>query len=257
MSTERRYAIITPYYKEERRLLERCIGSVKRQTVKTDHFMIADGHPQEWIDGEKNVRHVRLDRSHDDYGNTARGVGALLAAAERYDSIGTLDADNWLEPGHVELCLSAARAMPRGICDYVIARRNFVRADETIINVADEPVESHVDTSCFFFLRGSFHLLPIWALMPPVAGAIGDRVFYAAIKSHPLVLAVTSRPTVNFHCTYAAIYRAAGEEPPPDAKPNADPHKLGRWLSTLSDREIEVAGRLAGVRFFRGPGLGA
>jgi cellulose synthase/poly-beta-1,6-N-acetylglucosamine synthase-like glycosyltransferase len=46
-----RYAIITPYYKEERRLIERCMASVRKQTVPTDHFLIADGHPQDWIDG--------------------------------------------------------------------------------------------------------------------------------------------------------------------------------------------------------------
>src|SRR5262249_9716374 len=35
-----RYAIITPYYKEPRDVLERCIKSVRDQTVATDHFLV-------------------------------------------------------------------------------------------------------------------------------------------------------------------------------------------------------------------------
>ena len=44
-----RYIIITPYAREDQALLERCIDSVRRQTVRTDHFLVADGYPQEWI----------------------------------------------------------------------------------------------------------------------------------------------------------------------------------------------------------------
>lgn len=82
MADGAKYAIITPYYKEERRLLERCIASVRNQTIGTDHFLVADGFPQDWID-TTGVRHLKLDRSHGDGGNTPRGVGALLAVAEQ------------------------------------------------------------------------------------------------------------------------------------------------------------------------------
>jgi hypothetical protein len=76
---EKKYAIVTPYYKEDAGLLRRCIASVKAQSVPTDHFMVADGYAQPWID-ETGVRHVKLDRSHGDFGNTPRGLGGLLAA---------------------------------------------------------------------------------------------------------------------------------------------------------------------------------
>jgi glycosyltransferase involved in cell wall biosynthesis len=150
MSDNARYAIVTPYYKEDKPLIERCISSVRRQTFPTDHFVVADGFPQAWID-DARVRHLKLDRAHGDFGNTPRGVGALIAIAEEYSGIGLLDADNWLENHHVEACLAAARAkgMP---CDYVIAQRAFRRPDTTIMPVRDEQT-INVDTNCFFFLR--------------------------------------------------------------------------------------------------------
>ena len=245
MSERRRYAVVTPYHRESRDMLRRCLDSVTRQTVAADHFVVADGFPQDWIDGEP-VRHLRLDRAHGDNGNTPRGIGALLAAAERYDAIALLDADNWLEPEHVEACLAAARGASRGICDFVIARRIFRRPDETVMAVADESIDTHVDTSCFFFLKGSYHILPIWALMPKAASPVCDRVFYQAIRQRRLIAAVTTRPTVNFHCRYESAYRALGETPPPDAKPNASGRAFVDWLATLSDRELEIEGRLAG-----------
>src|SRR6185437_7277399 len=69
----KRPIVITPYYKEDPSLLRRCMESVRNQTVPTEHFMVADGHPQDWIDAEP-VRHLKLDRSHRDYGNTPRGI---------------------------------------------------------------------------------------------------------------------------------------------------------------------------------------
>jgi glycosyltransferase involved in cell wall biosynthesis len=126
MSGSKRYAIVTPYYKEEKWLLERCIRSVHAQTVKVEHFMIADGHPQDWLDREP-MRHLRLDREHRDFGNTPRTIGALLAVSEGYDGIGFLDADNWFENDHVAGCIAAAARSET--CDYVIARRNLCRPD--------------------------------------------------------------------------------------------------------------------------------
>src|SRR6476620_8695990 len=78
-----RYAFITPYYKEMRDFLERCVASVKQQTIRADHILVSDGFPQDWLD-QADVRHVRLDCAHGDYGNTPRGIGSLMAVAEGY-----------------------------------------------------------------------------------------------------------------------------------------------------------------------------
>jgi hypothetical protein len=159
--------VVTLYYREDRSLPERCIDSVQRQTVPTDHLLVADGHPQDWID-RAGMRRLRLDREHRDFGNTPRGVGAVLAAAEGYSGISLLDADNRLEPDHVEACLAAAARVQGAPCDFVVTRRNFAGPDGARIDAADEPPDAHVDTNCFFFLDGAFHTLPAWVLMPSI-----------------------------------------------------------------------------------------
>lgn len=250
-----RILVITAYYKEERALIERTIRSVAAQTAATkgraivDHMLVADGYPQDWIDGA-GVRHVRLDRGHGDYGNTPRGVGSALAIVEGYDAFCYCDADNWYEPGHVEACLDAA-AKGGDAVDYVIARRTMRRPDESVIKIADEPIENHVDTNCFFFLPGSFHLVHHFAAIPRQMSIIGDRLFFAVLKAARLKVAVIGFPTVAYLCLWEAIYRAIGEVPPADAKPSADYSVVDRWLRTLTDRERLVVSRRAGIPFRR------
>ena len=118
----KRYAIITPYYKEDRGVLERCIQSVKGQSVPADHFLISDGFPQDWLENA-GVRHLRLGKAHSDAGNTPRGLGALLAASEGYDGIGLLDADNWYDKNHVEECCKAVYSTTEPPADLVFAKR--------------------------------------------------------------------------------------------------------------------------------------
>lgn len=208
-----RVAIITPYYKETNLLLERCLVSVRHQTVAADHFMIADGYPRDWIDHE-GVRHVKLDRAHGDAGNAARAIGALLAIAEDYEAIGLLDADNWLEPDHVEACLAVASSSS---CDYVVAKRTLRRPDESVMPLVDNWL---FDTSCLFFLPGAFSLLPKWAMIQGVYAGVGDRVFHGLLERQGLKAAYTDHATVNYHNLYAVSYRALGEPLPPGAKEN-------------------------------------
>jgi glycosyltransferase involved in cell wall biosynthesis len=129
----RRDAIVTPYYEEPRALVERCIASVKGQTVTTDHILVADGFPKA---GSTTLRSAtsKLDQPHRDYGNVARGTGALLAAADAYDGIGFLDADNFLDSDHVQLCVAAGRDGS----DFVVAKRRFVRPDASDFHLAEE-----------------------------------------------------------------------------------------------------------------------
>jgi glycosyltransferase involved in cell wall biosynthesis len=256
ISSKKRFAIITPYHKEARPLVRRCIDSVKNQSIPTDHFLIADGFPQLWIDGER-VRHFKLDREHGDNGNTPRGIGALIAIGEEYDGIGMLDADNWLDNDHVEACLEAAASSEGGAtqCDYVIAQRRFRRPDETILPFPEET--GFVDTSCFFFLRGAFNIVPYWATMPRALSPICDRVFGAMLRRHTFQYACVKKTTVNFHCLWESCYRTLGENPPPEAKHFLDESNLERWLSSLSPRELEIACRLSGVlRLHSGKYLG-
>lgn len=242
---------ITPYYKEEPHILRRCMSSVQSQTVACEHLMIADGFPQGWLD-QTEVRHLKLDRGHGDYGNTPRGVGAMLALAEEYDAIFFLDADNWLERNHVDECLAAAERSFKDakFCDYVIAKRVFRRPDETILPLGEDP--NHVDTSCFFFLRGAFHLLPLWVTMPKIVSLVGDRIFLTLLNSLSLNKAVTRFASVNYLCTWPMLYRSIGEPVPPELDPDKvlDPRPIVRALNSLPDRDKEIARRLLGGMWF-------
>jgi glycosyltransferase involved in cell wall biosynthesis len=240
---QRRFAVVTPYHKEPRALLERCLASVAAQTVKTDHFLIADGFPQDWID-ETLARHIRLDAPHQDYGNVARGIGALLAVSDAYDGIGFLDADNFLDNNHVASCVDAGRggADAPGGADLVIAKRRFVRPDGSDFFLAEEP--GHVDTSCWWFQPGSYHLLSFWVTMPRQVAPIGDRVFSGLIEASRLRTAQAPNITVNYTCMWEGVYRRFGEEPPPGAKPDIDLPPVLEWLCALSGEERRVVARL-------------
>jgi Glycosyl transferase family 2 len=235
-----KFAIVTAYYKEDRSFLERCLRSVRQQSLAADHIVVADGFPQNWLD-EAGVRHIRLDRRHGDYGNTARGVGALLAIAEDYVGIGFLDADNWLEPNHISECLAAAVTPSGEPYDYIIAQRNFKRPDETTLAVDDEP--DHVDTNCFFFLPGAFYAIPRFAGIPRELSSLGDRIFYKELSAQPLRANVLKKKTVNYHCLWESLYRTANEAPPPDAKPNIDHQPLIAWLNGLSPAHRNAVAR--------------
>ncbi len=247
-----RYAMITPYCKEDEGLLRRCIDSVRNQSVRCDHLLIADGFPQAWID-RRPVRHIKLDRAHGDAGNAARGIGALLAIAEEYDGIGFIDADNWLDVNHIEACLEAASTCEGGAshCDYVIAQRRFRRPDETVMPIPEEI--GHVDTNCFFFLRGAFSVVPRWATMPKAMALVGDRVFLMMLRQQPFRHVRAEKITVNYHCIWESCYWQLGERPPERAKPNVDANKVGAWLRSLPTRELEIVYRLVGVAVIGAP----
>lgn len=242
-----KFVAVTPYYKESRAVLERCMASVRAQTLTCEHLLVSDGHPQEWID-QAGVRHLRLDRSHGDFGNTPRGVGAMMALAEEHDAIFFLDADNWLEPNHVEECLFAARSAFADplLCDYVFAKRMFRRPDESLLPIVEEP--DHVDTNCFFFLRGSFHLLPTWITMPKAVSFVGDRIFLSLLNSLQLNGAATRFATVNYLCSWPMMYRNIGEPVPPELDPEKqlDLGPIITAMNALSPREKEISRRLLG-----------
>ena len=232
-----RFAIVTPYHREERAVLQRCLASVGAQTLPCDHILVADGFPQSWIEGV-GARHIRLDKAHQDYGNAARGLGALIAVAEGYDGIGFLDADNWLDAGHVESCVEAGR----GGADLVIAKRRFLRADGRDFHMAEEP--GHVDTSCWWFQPGSYHLLSFWVTMPREISPIGDRVFSGLIDASRLTRREAAAITVNYTCLWEGMYRRFGEEPPPGAKPDIDLPPVLEWLCNLDVDKRRVVARL-------------
>ena len=186
--------VITPYYKESRETIERCIDSVKQQTIKSDHFLISDGYPHFFLDSI-GVRHIKLDISHGDYGCTPRGIGAQLAISEGYCGVALLDADNWYDSDHVEVCIEAAKSLTGNYidCDYVIARRRLISPDLKFDKIISEG--RSVDTNLYFFCPGSYFMVPYWNLMPKevsMTGA-GDNIFAAHLSEKNLVFAKTRK----------------------------------------------------------------
>jgi len=241
-----RYAIITPYRDETRETLERCMLSVGAQTLPVDHILVGDGGLQEWV-VRSGVRHIHLDRAHDDHGNLARAMGAMLAISEQYDGIGFLNPEDWLEPNHTEVCvqtyLSAAAESP---VDFVIARRTLRRVDGSILLQWHETPETHVDNNCFFFFPTSYPLLPHFGLIPRPLSAIGDRIFFKALRERGMRSASNAVFTVNDLCLWRSLYEALGETPPADAKPNIDDAAMEAWLAGLNPAQRQLVDRLTG-----------
>ncbi|ANB74370.1 hypothetical protein AYM40_19825 [Paraburkholderia phytofirmans OLGA172] len=241
-----RYAIVTPYHQESREVLERCIRSVREQTVPVEHILVADGHPQDWIDAT-GVRHLRLDRAHGDHGHTPRAMGAMLASSEGYEGIGFLDASNWLEPRHVASCVETYQsALKQGRTDYVIARRNLCRPDGSVLIAWRESIDEHVDPNCFFFFPAAYPMLQHFGLMPKALSVAADRFFYLALRERGLQPAVNEQISVNYLCMWQAPYAALGETPPPGAKPNIDSQATLAWLKSRNPEERRLAYRLMG-----------
>ena len=244
-------AIVTPYYKEPRHMIERCLRSVAAQDLPVTHFVVSDGHPQDWID-DHPVRHLRLGRSHGDYGNTPRAIGGILAASEGFDAIGFVDADNWLAPDHASSCLQVAADAPEEL-DYVVASRCLARDDGSTLPflTRDDRDGSHVDTNCFFLLPGSFHTLGQWGVMPKPLSVIGDRIYAGSLRAQGLRSARNPKVTVHYLCTWAFVFQAVGEPVPDYAKSSINLRDTQAWWASLDERDRQIVDRLAAgaVRF--------
>jgi len=248
-----RIAVVTPYFTESREVLERCLASVRGQAVPVDHVLVADGNPQYWIEAHANVTHVVLQKSAGDFGDTPRSIGFVVAMRDGYDLIQFLDADNILTPDHFEYSLKHFRGRPAAeYPDLVVARRQMLRADGTVINAAisEDDALRHIDTSCYIFHRTSFHVGLKWCLIPRELGFMDDRVFYALLmQKHPgLKIVFNKRKTVGYTCLWESVYRMIGEEPPPNRKNLDSEVAVAReWWRGLDPHSKRVIERTLGL----------
>ena len=212
-------AVITPYHKEPRHVLETVVESVRHQTHgRVVHVMIADGFAQSWLN-EAGVVHIPLPVDSDDCGDTPRAVGISFACSTGFDAITLLDADCALLPHAVASYVHTAQTSGT---DVVIGRRRIVTAEGRVLNIQDEPVEDHVDSNCYCFTRRAFGVLLRWSLIPPPFHVIADRIMRLMLKHEKTPYAVLEKPTVSFTTRYAAHFRIAGETPPSGTKDPAN-----------------------------------
>jgi hypothetical protein len=223
-------AVITPYFSEPYSQLSQCYESVKAQKITVNHFMIADGNPQSYVD-TWNTCHIKLHRSHSDGGSFARGIGGLAAKAEGYDFIAYLDADNWYHSEHLSSLLSLWEATHSPVCSGL---RSFHDVEGKTMNIfePDEDTLRHIDTSCFLLYRSAFDCLPIWLNMPKILSPISDRVFLAGILHHKLKITSTKSRTVAYRTRYEGHYRSANMPIPIGAKGPAPSLQALKYLQT-------------------------
>ena len=239
-----RIAIITAYFDEDRATLERCIESVRSQAVPVEHILVADGRPRAWIP-PTGVRHITLDRSHGDFGDTPRTIGLTLAIREAFDAVQFLDADNVLFPRHAALATAALRESGAHM---LVLKRSFLRPDGSTMNFKSDEDESLavIDTNCYLFARPAFPTALKWTLIPREFSFIGDRVFRSVFSKAGHPVAVAADATVGYRCMWSDVYRAAGEEPPPGCRDLAEQReKAAQWWSALEeDRRAEIQAAL-------------
>ncbi len=207
-------AVITPYYKEPIETLRRCHDSVAAQTHPCTHFMIADGHAVPDL-GDWPVEHIILTRAHGDVGNTPRSIGAISALNRGFDAVAYLDADNWYHPEHIESLVETVRraGVPMAISD-----RFVVALDGTVMDIHEESHPDFADTSCIFHTAQAARMIPMWAMMPPVLGVMGDRVFVAIANLLRIPRARTGRKTLYYESNYWIHYHQAGLPQPPEPR---------------------------------------
>jgi hypothetical protein len=229
-------AIITPYFKESLDILEQNYKSVIDQDLNTDHYFIADGYPLAAINKWK-VKHIILDKSHDDNGNTPRGVGSKKVRELNYDFLAYLDADNWFHKNHLKSLINLYNDAKVNIC---CSKRTFhhMNGKELYISEMPEDEFEHVDTSCFLIHNSAFELTKIWEKMPKILSPICDRIFYKSIFIHKKYsIAFSNLRTVAFRSQYLSHYKSANEQPPKNLK-----GLVGResyeWLKTEIGKKI-------------------
>jgi glycosyltransferase involved in cell wall biosynthesis len=252
---EMRIAVVTPYFTEDRSVLQRCIASVQAQSVPVDHILVADGHPQDWIESYAHINHVVLRKSAADSGDTPRSVGFVVAMRNDYDIIQFLDVDNVLFPNHFDVVLGYFRGLPEDqYPDLVVARRHMLRPDGSIINVRVERDDAlkQIDTSCYVLYRTAFSLGLKWSFIPRQFAFVDDRVFYNMVVAAQLrKVEVAPVKTVGYTCMWASIYLEAGETPPPNARDLGDLYPAARaWWASLPPHRQSLIERDLGVPVF-------
>ena len=140
--------------------------------------------------------------------------------------------------------LQGRRRDPRPPADVVFAKRRIFLPDGEAVEVLEEP--NHVDTSCFWFLPGSFHLLHYWAIMPSGLSPACDTVFNLIISNQSLIIRNTEEITVNFSSNYEAHYRIAGKPPPRDAKLSVNLDTVIDQIKQLDSNQRELIVRRCG-----------
>lgn len=156
-------SVVTPTWGRHELLLERCIPSVKAQTIPVEHVVVSDGPDAELrrLLANQPVVYVEVAEHADDpcnYGARARNRGLEAATG---DLIAYLDDDNAFRPHHVEILRDALIANPDRDFAYSQMYRHGI---EDVIG-APPPEHGTVDSS-ILMTRADTHLKFGWWPVP-------------------------------------------------------------------------------------------
>ena len=206
-------AVVTPYYRESKRIIKRCIDSVAKQTHDdVIHVLVSDGYPQDWIN-DFTLHHLVIPNV-GNFGDTPRAIGATYAAGLDVDAIIFLDADCWLPYYHVENLVCCAQESRVGI---VTCPRNIWLDGEEMGICSESNGLGFNDTNCYLITKPYFSVCSAWAFKNQKDAIVGDRVFWNAVQrcGANIVRAVSA---VNYQSDYAHHYQMFGKTPPGDSK---------------------------------------
>ena len=224
-----RVAVVTPYFKENIDILKHCHQSIKNQTTRCLHILVADGHPNKTIN-RWDADHIQLPCSHNDIGSTPRLIGAYHAIGLGIEAITFVDADNWLREDHIEQMILA---MDQQQADFVSSSRTLCRLDGSEMGPCPltDP-EKFIDTNCMMLGKAAFPILHQWSLMPNYGHLIGDRIMLHHLKQAKLKRIHINTPSVFYRCGKEGLYRRMNEAIPEgvEARPDYEA-SFRQWIA--------------------------
>lgn len=229
-----RVAVVTPYFRESLDVLRRCHDSVRAQSYPCRHILVADGVGQAAIDAW-DAEHLRLAAPAADYGDTPRAKGGEHAAAQGYDAIAWLDADNTLRPHHVASLVARHAATGAAV---VFSGRTLHLPDGRLVPALD-PADgrAHIDTSCMLFAGDVASMAAVWLAYPRPLSLIDDRLVGRILHARGLRFACTGALTTRYTVNYAYVYESLRLPVPADARPEFDVGPAARFLASLGPAE--------------------
>ena len=234
-----KFSVITAYYKEDLSIVLRAIESVKAMvsdTYEVNHYLVSDGHPLAELDA-LDVIHLKLHKSHGDYGDTPRLMGAMLAIREGSKGLMFLDADNMVYPNHL---LEAEKKFQNDETNIVLTKRLYLRPDGSVIpfKCQEDDDFSHVDTGCFVFFDEAVYEALEWSKIPRELSCYGDRYFWNLLRSKRNHYGATDTPTIGYTCLWRGVYETVKETPPDEAK-SIDPAEVEAFFHSLDHEALQ------------------
>jgi Glycosyl transferase family 2 len=204
-------AVVTPVFQSNRSWLEKCLASVRQQTIRCTHFLINDGDPSLIGCNWPGVDFFHLPQTHANEGFTAMAIGALSAVAQNYDAVAFLGADHWFETTHLQQLVEMHKAKGAAVCT---AGRKLVDGEGRLLGKCFEvDGDKYVDANAILLTKEAFGLLSAWQHIPRSLALIGDRIIWKAIRDANICRSHNHSPTVNFRTAFASHFTYFKKKP--------------------------------------------